>query len=232
MPARGCCGIVGGVTANQKPQKSRDRRRELLSSASRSRSHPTSKPLSPDPSCCQAITQSGERCHAKPVKGLTVCAKHGGNTASSRRKSRISRAKDQSYKLWGISEEATDHELKSELHNLLESKLQDATAIRVHLSREKNAVGLMLDEVSDSSESYREVERLRVHPLVKELHSVEKDIVDIIKVLHSMNPEVVDENTKKMISMQASRKAARILKAYPGISVDSVALQVAKDQLG
>lgn len=62
---------------------------------------------------------------------------------------------------------------------------------------------------------------------VQELHKTEMEFVAILKLLQEVTGGTEEVDTKRL-RMQTAREAARLIKAFPGISVDEVASEVAK----
>lgn len=63
---------------------------------------------------------------------------------------------------------------------------------------------------------------------VQELHKTEMEYVTILKLLQEVSGGGESTQDIKRLRMQTARQAARIMKAYPGISIDDVAAEVAK----
>lgn len=123
--------------------------------------------------------------------------------------------------------------MQEELEKLARNKLTDVMALRIHLGEEPDKYyGLLVDskEVSDSDLNGRTVKKVHksgVHPLVQELHRAETELVAILRLLQEVSGGS-DEVDVRRVRMQTAREAARLLKAFPGISVDEVAAEVSK----
>lgn len=185
---------------------------------------------------CTALTTSGSRCKRTAVTGLKVCKSHGGGTAASVRAGKVEAASQQVAKLWGISPGASGISVVDELNKLANAKITDILALRIELSREgAKHIGMLRDgqEVTDAEvgdDIYTTVKTKKsagVSPWVAELHKAEGELLQILKLLQEVTggTEQVD---KKRIQMQAARNAARLLKAFPGLSVDDIAAEVSK----
>jgi len=186
---------------------------------------------------CKALTTSGSRCKATAVPGLNVCKSHGGGTAASVRVSKRSKVTQQAATLWGISPDAGSISIEEELTKLARNKLTDILALRTHLSsQDAKHIGLLRDshEVTDAEvgeETYRTVKSKRssgVSPWVAELHKAEAELVQIFRLLQEITGDSGEVDTKR-VRIQTAREVARLLKAFPGISVDEVAAEVSKN---
>lgn len=184
---------------------------------------------------CSATTSAGQPCKRPVVDGLTVCKSHGGGTAASVRSGRLSAASKQAV-LWGISEDTSGLSIEAELTKLARNKMTDILAIRLELGlNPRKTYGLMLDskEVTDAEvgeDVYTTVKTkksVRVHILVQELHKAENELVPILRLLHEITGGTEEVDIRR-IRMQTARETARLLKAFPGISVDEVAAEVSK----
>ncbi|WNM67974.1 hypothetical protein SEA_SIRVICTOR_1 [Microbacterium phage SirVictor] len=182
---------------------------------------------------CTALATSGNRCRRKAMPGLTVCRSHGGGTAASIRASKRADVSQKAAKLWGISSDAGSISVKAELERLARNKLTDVTALRIELGENPEAhYGLLVDsrEVTDSDVNGRTVKvgkKAGVHPLVQELHKAENELVAILRLLQEVSGGTEELDVRR-IRLQTAREAARLLKAFPGISVDEVAAEVSK----
>ncbi|AVJ50992.1 hypothetical protein FDJ44_gp01 [Microbacterium phage Pikmin] len=183
---------------------------------------------------CKALTTSGSPCKRPAQPGLTVCKSHGGGTAASVRKSKKAVVSQQAAQLWGISADTSGLSIEGELTRLARNKLTDITAIRIELSSSPDEYyGLLTDgyEVTDSDLNGRTVKKSKksgVHPLVQELHKAENELVAILRLLQEVTGGSEEVDTKRL-RIQTAREAARLLKAFPGISVDDVAAEVSKN---
>lgn len=168
--------------------------------------------------------------------GLTVCKSHGGGTAASVRVSKRANASQQVARLWGISQDTGSISVEEELTKLARNKLTDILALRIELSQEGSRhIGLLLDshettEAEVADDVFRTIKRKKssgVSPWVAELHKAEQELVQILRLLQDVTGGTEEVDTKR-IRTQTAREAARLLKAFPGISVDEVAAEVSK----
>lgn len=182
---------------------------------------------------CSALTTTGNPCSRTALPGLTVCRSHGGGTASSVRKSKRVQVHSQASSLWGISADTTSVNIVEELNKLARNKLTDITALRLKLGENpEEYYGLLTDgkDITDSDVhgvTVKKSRKMGVHPLVGELHKAEGELATILKMLREVTGDTSTEDVTR-VRMQASREAARLLKAYPGMGVDEVAKEVAK----
>lgn len=189
---------------------------------------------------CTATTTSGERCRRACVPGLTVCKSHGGATAASVRKSRTA-VVAQSASLWGISADAGSISVVEQLTQLARNKHTDIIALRLKISGDavERHIGMLTAESNiteydilgtvQSKQGSQEsrTRKASVSVWVQELHKTETEYLAILKLLHEVTGGTVEVDTTRL-KMQAARQAARIVKGFPGISIDDVAAEVAK----
>lgn len=185
---------------------------------------------------CTALTTTGVQCQRAAVAGLTVCKSHGGGTAASVRTSKVASVSQQVTMLWGISSDTSSISVEQELTKLARNKLTDILALRIELgSNSSKFYGMLLDsrdvtEAEVGEDIYRTVKKKHVngvHPLVSELHKAEQELIQILRLLQEVTGGSEEVDTRR-IRMQTAREAARLLKAFPGISVDEVAAEVSK----
>jgi len=185
---------------------------------------------------CKALTTTGAPCKRLAVTGLTVCKSHGGGTASSVRKSTVAQVGKKASALWGISADTDGISVEQELTKLARNKITDVIALRIELGANPSRYyGMLLDsrEVTEAEvgeEIYVTSKKKHisgVHPLVVELHKAEQELVQILRLLQEVTGGTEELDTRR-IRMQTAREAARLLKAFPGISVDEVAAEVSK----
>lgn len=191
-------------------------------------------------STCKALTTSGQPCKRRPVPGLTVCSSHGGGTGASVRSARRKAAASRVDGLWGIAPEDDGVSVEAELQRLARNKMRDITALRIELGSDPDRYyGLLVEskvheefdiigtvQSKEGSQS-KTVRRSGVHPLVEELHKAEQEMLSILRLLQEVSGGADDGDIQR-IRMQTAREAARLLKAFPGISVDDVAMEVTK----
>lgn len=179
---------------------------------------------------CTAYTLGGKPCRNRPVAGLTVCRHHRAN-----KRVEGGRGGTVVQGVWQpVGREAKRVAAADALQDLITARMADAQAIRVWLSQHES-VGLLVDtdEVVDAdggqavgASRKRVVKRLRTHPLVDELHRAEADVAKWLGQLALMTGEQLSEAQVRLQAGQVARAAARLAKAYPGISVDDVAREV------
>lgn len=169
------------------------------------------------------------------MPGLTVCKSHGGGTAASVRKSTKARVSQQAAQLWGISTDAGSISVEEELTKLARNKLTDIIALRTHISSGGKHIGTLTSSIEDTEqevgeETYQTRKTKKspgVSPWVAELHKAEAELVQILRLLQEVTGGTDEVDTKRL-RMQTAREAARLIKAFPGISVDEVAAEVSK----
>lgn len=185
---------------------------------------------------CKALTTAGQPCKRVAVTGLTVCLSHGGGTVASVQVGKRASVSQQAAVLWGISPDTGNLSVAEELTKLARNKLTDILAIRLEVgSNPTKYYGMLLDsrEVTEAEvgeEIYVTSKRRHVmgtHPLVSELHKTESELMQVLRLLQEVTGGTEELDTRR-IRMQTAREAARLLKAFPGISVDEVALEVSK----
>lgn len=189
---------------------------------------------------CSALTTSGRQCKQAAVTGLTVCKAHGGATAASVRKSTRASVSQQAATLWGITTDTGSLSIEEELQKLARNKMTDILALRIELSQSgRKHIGLLTETHTvaeydiqgtvQSKEGTQETRTKRsgTSPWVAELHKAENELVQILKLLHEVTGGSEEVDTKRL-RMQTAREAARLAKAFPGISVDEIAAEVSK----
>ena len=185
---------------------------------------------------CKALTTSGSRCRRQAVTGLTVCKSHGGGTAASVRAGKRASVSQQAAKLWGISSDTSGLSVEEELTKLARNKIVDILALRIELGGSpRKHIGLLTNskevtEAEVAEDVFSTVKTKRVSstsPWVQELHKAEQELVQILRLLQEVTGGSEEVDTRR-IRMQTAREAARLLKAFPGISVDEVAAEVSK----
>jgi hypothetical protein len=190
---------------------------------------------------CAGTTSSGEKCRRRAEPGLTVCRLHGGGTAASQRKSKRAAVSQQVATLWGISTEAGSLSVAEELTKLARNKLTDVTALRLKISGDSVArhIGQLTESISvteydiegtvqsKSGSQENRTKKASVSVWVQELHKTEMELVTILKLLQEVTGGTEQMDVKRL-RLQTAREAARLLKAFPGISVDDVASELNK----
>jgi hypothetical protein len=172
---------------------------------------------------------------------LTVCKSHGGGTAASVRKGTRTVASQQAASLWGITTDASGISIEEELTKLARNKLTDILALRLKISGEpvQRHIGTLTEThvvteydiegtvQSKSGTQETKTKRAGTSVWVQELHKAEQELLAILKLLQEVTGGTEEVDTRR-IRMQTARETARIMKAFPGISVDDVAAEVAK----
>lgn len=189
---------------------------------------------------CKALTTSGVPCKKPPVPGLTVCKTHGGGTGASVRSARRRVVESRVAGLWGIADVGDGVSVEAELQRLARNKLTDITALRIELGSNPDRYYGLLTESKTEEEfaidgtvqskygsQKKTIRRAGVHPLVEELHKAEQELISILRLLQEVSGGTDDGDIQR-IRMQTARETARLLKAFPGISVDDVAMEVTK----
>lgn len=190
---------------------------------------------------CKALTTSGSRCKQSAVPGLTVCRSHGGGTAASVRKSTRARVSAEVTTLWGISADAGSVSVEEELQKLARNKLADVTALRIKISGDQitRHIGKLTESStlveydiegtvqSKSGTQETLVKRAGTSVWVQELHKAEAELLAILKLLQEVTGGTEEIDTKRL-RMQTARETARLMKAFPGMSVDDVASEIAR----
>lgn len=179
---------------------------------------------------CTAYTLGGKPCRNRAVAGLTVCRHHKAN-----KRAEAGGGGSTVRGVWQpVGRAAKQVSAAEALQDLITARMADAQAIREWLAHNEG-VGLLVDtdEVVDADGGYavganrkRVVKRLRTHPLVDELHKAEADVAKWLGQLALVTGEQVTDAQVRLQAGQVARAAARLAKAYPGISVDDVAREV------
>jgi pyruvate/oxaloacetate carboxyltransferase len=143
--------------------------------------------------------------------------------------------------LWGISVDTGGISVEEELTQLARNKRTDIIALRLKISSDEVSrhIGHLTESSSvteydivgtvQSKEGTQEVrsKKAATSIWVQELHKTEMEYVAIMKLLQEVTGGTEEVDTRR-IRMQTAREAARLIKAFPGISVDEVAAEVAK----
>ena len=191
---------------------------------------------------CTGLTTAGQPCRKRVVPGLTVCDKHGGGTAASVRKSRKVVASQTAAQLWGISADTSGISVVDELNKLARNKMTDIVALRTKISGDdvRKHIGQLTDtqvvteyDIEGTVQSKQGSQETRTKRSgtsvwVQELHKTEQELVVILKLLQEVTGDAGSDQDVTRVRMQAARETARLLKAFPGISVDDAAAEVAK----
>lgn len=171
-----------------------------------------------------------------------MCKSHGGGTAASVRKSTKVRASHTAAQLWGISTDTSSVSIVDELNKLARNKLTDIIALRVKISNDNVArhIGRLTETVTQteydivgtvqSKEGQQEstTKRAGTSAWVQELHKTEAELLQIFRLLHEVTGTGESEQDDTRVRMQVAREAARLMKGFPGMSVEAVAAEVGK----
>lgn len=138
--------------------------------------------------------------------------------------------------LWGINPDTGGISVEEELTKLARNKITDITALRLKLGASSvDHIGMLTEsrektsaEVGDDVFVTLKVKRgAGTSPWVAELHKAEQELVVILRLLQEVTGGSEEVDTKRL-RIQTAREAARLIKAFPGISVDQVAAEVSK----
>ena len=190
---------------------------------------------------CKALTSTGARCQRPPAPGLTVCKSHGGGTAASVRKSTRAKVSDQAHSLWGIAPHTGGVSVEEELQKLARNKLADVNALRIkisadpitmHIGRLTEVMTLVEYDIAGTVQSKSGTQETRVKRAgtsvwVQELHKAEQELLAILRLLQEVTGDN-DPGDERRIRIQTAREAARLAKAFPGLSSDEIAMEIAK----
>jgi len=127
------------------------------------------------------------------------------------------------------------------LTKLARNKMTDIIALRIKISGDEVSrhIGQLTESSSVTeydiegtvqSKSGTQESRTRkamTSVWVQELHKTEMELVQILKLLQEVTGGGGEVDTRR-IRLQTARETARLMKAFPGLGVDEVALEVAK----
>jgi hypothetical protein len=170
-----------------------------------------------------------------------VCKSHGGGTAASVRAGKRKAAADTAVSLWGISPDAGSISVEEELQKLAANKVRDILALRTKISGDSvtRHIGRLIESEtvteydiegtvqSKSGSQVSQTKRADTSVWVKELRRTEQDLLAILRLLAEVSGDGGEVDIKR-VRMQTAREAARLAKAFPGISVDEIAAEVSK----
>lgn len=143
--------------------------------------------------------------------------------------------------LWGISSDTSGISVEQELTKLARNKLTDIMALRIKISGDSvnKHIGTLTEThvvteydiegtvQSKSGSQETRTKRAATSVWVQELHKAEQELLAILRLLQEVTGGSEEVDTRR-VRMQTAREAARLLKAFPGISVDEVAIEVSK----
>lgn len=144
--------------------------------------------------------------------------------------------------LWGISEDASSISVVDELNKLARNKLTDIVALRIKISGDQVSrhIGRLTDTVVQteydivgtvqSKEGQQETvtKKSGTSVWVQELHRTEAELIQILRLLHEVQGGGESEADDTRVRMQVAREAARLMKGFPGMTVEAVAAEVGK----
>ena len=153
----------------------------------------------------------------------------------------MSRVEAQAHSLWGIATGAGSLSVEDELTKLARNKLADVNALRIKISADpiQLHIGRLTETITEveydisgtvqSKEGTQKTvaKRAGTSVWVQELHKSETELLAILRLLQ----EVVGgdaETDLQRVRLQTARETARLMKAFPGLSVDEIAREVAK----
>lgn len=138
--------------------------------------------------------------------------------------------------LWGISPDTGSVSVQEELEQLARNTLTDIIALRIKLGEETSAhIGLLVAsrervsaEVADDVYTTIKTKRIAgTSPWVAELRKSEAQLLSVLRLLHEVSGNQDGQDIRR-VRIQTAREVARLMKAYPGISIDEVAAEVSK----
>ena len=129
-----------------------------------------------------------------------------------------------------------------ELNKLARNKLTDILALRVKISTDSvtRHIGTLTETHTiteydiqgtiQSKEGTQEskTKRASTSVWVQELHKAEAELLQILRLLHEVTGTGESEQDETRVRMQVAREAARLMKGFPGMSVEDVAAEVGK----
>lgn len=131
--------------------------------------------------------------------------------------------------------------MEQELSKLARNKLADVNALRIKISADPHQlhIGRLTDTItlveydiegtvqSKTGTQETRVKRAGVSVWVQELHKAEQELLAILRLLQEVTGDS-DPGDERRIRIQTAREAARLAKAFPGLSSDEIAMEVAK----
>lgn len=138
--------------------------------------------------------------------------------------------------LWGISPDTGSVSVQEELEQLARNTLTDIIALRIKLGEStSDHIGLLVAsrekiEAEVADEVYTTIKTKRVSgtsPWVAELRKSEAQLLSVLRLLHEVSGNQDGQDIRR-VRIQTAREVARLMKAYPGISIDEVAAEVSK----
>jgi len=120
-----------------------------------------------------------------------------------------------------------------ELSKLINAKMSDVRALRIRLGEDVNThLGMVQRSITEVQGTPTEGGQTTTHSsridLVAELHRCERELVQMLRLAHEVNPSGTSSSDVERIRLQTARETARLMKAYPGLGVDEAAKEVAR----
>jgi len=120
-----------------------------------------------------------------------------------------------------------------ELSKLINAKMSDVRALRIRLGEDVNThLGMVQRSITEVQGTPAEGGQTTTHSsridLVAELHRCERELVQMLRLAHEVNPSGTSSSDVERIRLQTARETARLMKAYPGLGVDEAAKEVAR----
>lgn len=171
-----------------------------------------------------------------------MCTSHGGGTTASVRKSNRAKVVDQVQSLWGIASGAGGISVEGELLQLARNKLADVNALRIKISADPVSlhIGKLVETIAEveydivgtvqSKEGTQRTvgKRAGTSVWVQELHKAEAELLSILRLLQEVTGDS-DPGDNRRATIQAARQAARLARAFPGLTSDEIAMEVGKN---
>lgn len=143
--------------------------------------------------------------------------------------------------LWGISSDTGGLSVQAELEKLARNKLTDIIALRLKISGD--GAGAHIGRLQESTvrheydiqgtvqskegEQTTKTWKSGTSVWVQELHKTEMEYVTILKLLQEVSGGQDDSDVRR-VRIQTAKQAARLAKAFPGLSADDIAAEVSK----
>jgi hypothetical protein len=120
-----------------------------------------------------------------------------------------------------------------ELSKLINAKMSDVRALRIRLGENVNThLGMVQRSITEVQGTPTEGGQITTHSsridLVAELHRCERELLQMLRLAHEVNPSGTSSSDVERIRLQTARETARLMKAYPGLGVDEAAKEVAR----
>ena len=111
--------------------------------------------------------------------------------------------------------------------------MSDVRALRIRLGENANThLGMVQRSITEVQGTPGEGGQTTTHSsridLVAELHRCERELLQMLRLAHEVNPSGTSSSDVERIRLQTARETARLMKAYPGLGVDEAAKEVAR----